>query len=160
MADHITKLSGDIKKDLENYLEEAAEWLLNYEYRKKQFYKDLGLVGGQTFRAEIVVKTGPGDVVVQEVVRNSQLDYAEQWLIAVEVVTESLNDDKKIFLDLRRKGSKKTGEKGIRGRPAWRSYIKANFTSSTLTDNTISDWWSEIVELMRLVALMRGCYKR
>ena len=159
MADHIIKLSGDIKKDLENYLEEAAEWLLNYEYRKKQFYKELGLVGGQTFRTEIFVKTGPGDVVIQEVVRNSQLDYTECWLIAVEVVTESLTDDKQTFLKLRRGAQKQALQKGVRGRPAWRSYIQNNYPGE-LSDNKITEWWAEIIELMRLVALMRGCYKK
>ena len=138
-------------------MEEAEEWLLNYDYRKKQFYKDLGLVGGQTFRSEVFVQTSPGDVVVQEVVRTAQLDYAERWLIAVEIVEESLENQSKEFLRLRRQIHKK--EKLAPGRPGWKMHIRENINSNKLTDNKITIWWRKILELMRLVALMRGCYK-
>lgn len=158
MPNDKANLTSEIKKDLENYLEEAAEWLLNYSYRKKQFYKDLGMVGEQTFRSEIIVKTGPGDVVVQEVVRNAQLDYAERWLIAVEIVEESLEAKSKEFLKLRRAAHKK--DQFAPGRPGWRKYVKDNFQHQQLTDNKITLWWKRITELMRLVALMRDCYKK
>lgn len=154
-------MANDIIHELEAYLQEAEEWLLNYTARLRQWQIDSNSIREESNTPEVYVRTGPGgNIVVQKIVSLAQLDYAENWLLAVEAVVESLDDERKEFLAVRRDANLKMREKKVKGCPAWRGYVKTNYPFQTLTDKMISDWWINMVELMRLVALKRGCYKK
>ena len=155
---------AQIIAELQADLDEAAEWLLNYAARLKQWQQDGNSIREENNAPEIYIKTGPNkNIIMQKVISLAELDYAENWLLAVEILVETLDDEKRNFLEIRREAHKKTQYLGIRGRPAWRGYVRQQWEHTEhgpITDNNISDWWQELIQLMRLIALKRGCYKK
>jgi hypothetical protein len=117
---------------------------------------------------EVFVDTGPGNVVVQKVISLTELDKTEQWLITVELVQGMLGPKKRLFLELRRQAAHKN--KTVNGREVWRNYVQSHYAEEMarayngvpekfwLSDRTLTIWWREIVDLVRLVALKRGCF--
>ncbi|MCE5286963.1 MAG: hypothetical protein LLG02_14115 [Pelosinus sp.] len=157
----------NVIQELKNDYDTAEEWLLFYPERLKQYYSDLNYIHDENRMHEVNVPTGPGNVVLQKVVSLAELDATEKWLITVELFESMLGPKKKLFLELRRKAAGR--RKTVNGREVWRNYVQShyaeemgrqNFTSPNkfwLHDNTITNWWDEMVELLRLVALKRGC---
>jgi hypothetical protein len=158
---------ASILQELEKDYDTAAEWLLYYQDRLTQYYKDLNYIHDETHMPEVFVDTGPGNVVVQKVISLTELDKTEQWLITVELVQGMLGPKKRLFLELRRQAAHIN--KTVNGREVWRNYVQSHYAeemareySTTpdkfwLHDNTITNWWNEIVGLVRLVALKKGC---
>jgi hypothetical protein len=159
----------NILQELDQDFDTAEEWLLYYPERLKLYYQDLNYISGGTAAVpEVFVQTGPGDIVLHRVVSLSELDKTEKWLITVEMVQDMLGPKKKLFLDLRRKAADR--KKTVNGREVWRSYVQKQFADEMarqyngvpekfwLSDQSLSAWWKNIVELMRLVALKRGCF--
>jgi len=61
-----TRLDG-IQKELKKDYNTAEGWLLYYQDRLKEYYKDLNYIGSETHLPEVFVKTGPGNSVMQKV---------------------------------------------------------------------------------------------
>ena len=160
--------NASILQELDQDFDTAEEWLLYYPERLKLYYQDLNYIsGGGIASPEVFAQTGPGNIVLHKVISLSELDKTEKWLITVEMVQEMLGPKKRLFLDLRRKAADR--KKTVNGREVWRSYVQKHYADELarlyngvpekfwLNDNTITNWWNEIVELLRLVALKRGC---
>jgi len=160
----------DVLRELNKDYETAAEWLLFYEDRKRQYYNDLNYIREESVFHEVCVKTGTGDVVLHKVISQTELDENEKWLLAIELVESMLGPKKKVFLDIRRVARRKN--KTVNGHEVWRGYVQTNYAEKMaelnesrmvdrwfLSDRTITVWWQELVELTRLVALKRGCLK-
>lgn len=157
----------EMLKELKKDYKTAEEWLLYYQDRLKEYYKDLNYISSETHLPEIFVKTGPGDSVMQKVISLAELEKRERWLIVVEMVRDMLGPKKALFLQLRCKAAHIN--KTVNGREVWRNYVQVHYAeemakqyhTSTdkfwLHDNTITNWWNEIVSLVRLVALKKGC---
>jgi|GEM_PF-2273311 len=158
---------GTLQQELNNDYDTAEEWLLHYQERLKQYYKDLSYIRSETQMPEVFVRTGPGNVVMQKVISLAELEKRERWLIVVEMVQDMLGPKKLLFLELRRKAADKN--KKVNGREVWRSYVQVHYSDEMsklhsitsdkfwLHDNTITNWWIEIVSLVRIVALKKGC---
>jgi len=158
---------GALQQELNNDYDTAEEWLLHYQVRLTQYYKDLSCIRSETQMPEVFVRTGPGNVVMQKVISLAELEKRERWLIVVEMVQDMLGPKKLLFLELRRKAANKN--KKVNGREVWRSYVQVHYSDEMsklysitsdkfwLHDNTITNWWIEIVSLVRIVALKKGC---
>jgi len=153
----------EIKKDYTT----AEEWLLYYPARLKQYHSDLNYISTETRVPEACVSAGYGNVVLQKVISLAELEKTERWLIAIEIVHSMLGPKKSLFLELRRKAA--YINKTVNGREVWRSFVQTHYSETMaeeynttldkfwLHDNTITHWWNEIVSLVRLVALKKGC---
>jgi hypothetical protein len=156
-----------VLKELKKDYNTAEEWLLYYQDRLKEYYKDLNYIRSETQTPEVFVQTGPGNTVMQKVISLAELEKRERWLIVVEMVRDMLGPKKTLFLQLRCKAAHIN--KTVNGREVWRNYVQVHYAeemarqhSTTsdkfwLHDNTITNWWNEIVGLVRLVALKKGC---
>lgn len=161
-------MGDDILQQIKKDYETAEEWLLNYPSRLTQYYKDLNYIHTECRTSEVFVQTGLSDVVSQKVVSLAELEKTEKWLIAVELIKDMLGPKKRLFLELRQKAAKRN--QTVNGREVWRSYVQKHYASEMakmyngmperfwLHDNTITNWWNEIVELFRLVAIKKGCF--
>jgi hypothetical protein len=69
---------ASILQELENDYVTFAEWLLYYQDRLKQYYKDLNYFPDETHMPEVFVDTGHGNVVVQKVISLAELDKTER----------------------------------------------------------------------------------
>lgn len=161
--------TANILQELDEDFDTAEEWLLYYPERLKLYYQDLNYISGGTKASpEVYAQTGPGNIVLHKVVSLSELDKTEKWLITVEMVQDMLGPKKRLFLELRRKAADR--KKTVNGREVWRSYVQKQFADEMagmyngvpenfwLTDRTLTIWWREIVNLLRLVALKRRCF--
>lgn len=157
----------ELLKDIKEDYNTAEEWLLYYPARLKQYYIDLNYISTETRVSEVFVNTGYGNVVMQKVISLAELEKTERWLIAIELVQDTLGPKKALFLELRRKAAYLN--KTVNGREVWRSFVQTHYSEAMaqeynttldkfwLHDNTITHWWSEIVSLVRLIALKKGC---
>jgi len=160
----------DILREIGQDFETAAEWLLFYEDRKKQYYIDLNYIRDESSMPEVFVRTGTtGNVVLQKVISQAELDKTEKWLLTIEMVESMLGPKKKTFLEVRREARKKN--RTVNGHEVWRGYVQqryaeqmAKFNNSNmidrwwLGDRTITVWWQELVALTRLLAYKRSCF--
>lgn len=156
-----------ILEEIKNDYETAAEWLLYYPARFKQYHDDLNYICNEKRMSEVAVNSGYGNVVVQKVISLAELEKTERWLIVIELVHGMLGPKKSLFLQLRRKAG--YINKKVNGREVWRSFVQTHYSEEMakeynttldkfwLHDNTITHWWNEIVSLVRLVALKKGC---
>lgn len=159
---------SDLLQELDKDYITAEEWLLHYKNRLTQYYKDLNYISTESHVPGVFVQTGPGNVVLQTVVSLAELEKTEKWLITVELFRDMLSPKKRLFLELRQKAAKRN--KTVNGREVWRSYVQKHYAEEMarmyngvpekfwLSDHAITNWWKEIVRLMRLVALKRGCF--
>ncbi len=159
--------NSTILQELKSDYDTAEEWLLNYSARRKQYYQDLNYISNETNRPEVFARSEPANVVIQKVISLAELDQTEQWLIVIELVETILSPKKKLFLEMRRKAADK--RKMVNGREVWRNYVQRHYADEMvkiygftpekfwLSDNTITNWWSQIVGLAQMIALKKRC---
>lgn len=145
----------------------SEEWLSYYPARLKQYYQDLNYISTETNRPEVFSRSEPANVVIQKVISLAELDKAEQWLIVIELVETMLAPKKKLFLEIRRKAASQ--KKMVNGHEVWRTYVQRHYADEMvkiygstpekfwLAENTITNWWSQIVGLAELIALKKRC---
>lgn len=161
----------NILAEIKNDNEEAAQWLLYYPIRRRQYYQDRLEVLGATRSSEIRVKTGPGNQTLQKALKLSALDDVESWLETIELVESVLGEKKLVFLRVRREASY-LQERFVRGRPAWVVYTQHHYANEMakkyqtqpekfwLSERTLKTWWQEIVDLAVRIALKKGLLKK
>ena len=159
--------SSTILKELKSDYDTSEEWLLYYPTRLKQYYQDLNYISTETNRPEVFARSEPANVVIQKVISLAELDKTEQWLIVIELVETMLAPKKKLFLDIRRQAAKQ--RKMVNGHEVWRNYVQRHYADEMvkiygsspekfwLHDNTITNWWSQIVGLAQLIASKKRC---
>ncbi|WP_156023721.1 hypothetical protein [Sporomusa ovata] len=142
---------------------EAADWLLYYSYRRRQFYKNKQDETYASSLPEVVIRTGPGNPTAFHAMRLCSLDACEQWLEAVETVEDNLEEKKLVFLKYRREAAYIT--KKVRGKSAWVLYVQRHYAEEMaklqnkqpedcwLSETTMKEWWTEIIELTARVLL-------
>jgi len=159
----------DVLREIGQDFETAAEWLLFYEDRKKQYFSDLNYIQDERSMPEVYVRTGAGNVVMQKVVRLAELERAEKWLLTIELVESMLGPKKRTFLDVRREARQKNMT--VNGHEVWRVYVQRHYAERMaelnnssmidrwwISDQTLTSWWKEIVGLTRILAYKRGCF--
>ena len=160
-----------VRRELQNDFQTAAEWLLFYEDRLRQWEQDSRYireeVAGTNMEWCVASRTGPGNVVLSKVISLAELDKQEKWLLAVQLVHEMLSPKKQVFLAVRRQARRKN--QTVNGHEVWRTYVQANYAKEMaklynapqerfwLTERTITEWWRWMVNLLRLVAYKKGC---
>lgn len=153
-------MASDILTELANDLVEAEEWLLNYKARLRQWQQDSNSIREESNAPEVYVRTGPNkNIIIQKVVSLEELNKTENWLLAVEFFEKTIDYYDRLFLEIRRQAHQKCKEQHVRGRPAWRGYVITKWAESMpdkLSEDRVSDWWKQLVELMRLIGLKRG----
>ncbi|MBP2654986.1 MAG: hypothetical protein H6Q73_2555 [Firmicutes bacterium] len=158
----------DILREISQDFETAAEWLLFYEDRKKQYYSDLNYIRDERSMPEVFVRTGTtGNVVIQKVISLEELEQTEKWLLTVELVESILGPKKKTFLAIRREARRKNRK--INGHEVWRGYVQRRFAEEMsniyqvpsdkfwLSEDSITLWWKNMVATARLLAYKTGC---
>jgi len=160
----------DVLREISQDFETAAEWLLFYEDRKKQYFIDLNYIRDESSMPEVFVRTGTtGNVVLQKVISQAELDKTEKWLLTIEMVESMLGPKKTTFLEVRREARKKN--RTVNGHEVWRGCVQQRYAEEMarknnttmidqwwITDQTITAWWREMVGLTRLLAYKRGCF--
>ncbi len=150
----------------------AEEWLLLYPARLKQFYQDRKdiLYSAQVQKVE-VSNSRMSDFVVNKAVRLAKLENVERWLKIIELVEETLSEEKKIFLECRRETAFSPAGKGP-GRPAWVVYVQKQYAERMaekyntavekfwVSETTIKNWWNEVVNLTARVAIKKQAAKK
>jgi len=156
-----------ILQELDNDYKIAEDWLLNYELKKEQYYRDLNYIRDENPMHEVYVRTGPGNIVMQKVVTLAELDRAEKWLLTIELVQNKLGPKKRAFLEVRREARRMNHT--VNGREVWRGYVQTHYADRMakeyatsmdkywLSERAIMYWWKTLVETTRLIALKRGC---
>lgn len=137
---------------------EAAEWLLYYPFRRRQFYKDKrDIMCSSVSMPEIVIRIGPGNPTAFHALRLSSLEQCEIWLETIELVEELLSEEKQVFLKYRREAAYIT--RRVKGRPAWILYVQRHYADEMakqhgknpedywLGEKTMREWWVEITVL-------------
>lgn len=161
-------ISESVLQQLIKDFETAAEWLLFYEDRLKQWQRDCYVIREEINAPEIFVRTGStGNIVMQKILSLAELDKTEQWLLTIELVQSMLGPKKKTFLAVRRAARRMN--KTINGHEVWRGYAQVNYAKAMatayrttpdkfwLSDHTITNWWKQLVELTQKIAYKRGC---
>lgn len=156
----------NILQEIKEDNREAAEWLLYYPFRKRQFYKDKqDAICASSVVPEVLTRTGPGNPTAFRALRLSNMVKCEQWLEVVEVVEGLLDEKKLVFLKCRREAAYIT--KSVRGRAAWVLYVQRHYADEMarlyksqpenywLGERTMREWWVQIVELTARVAIKR-----
>jgi len=157
----------DVLRELDQDFETAAEWLLFYEDRKKQYFSDLNYIRDERSMPEVYVRTGAGNIVLQKVISQAELDETEKWLITVELVENMLGPKKKVFLEVRRAARRKNCT--VNGHEVWRGYVQKKYAEEMakqynasidkfwISEDSITLWWKSIVATTRLLAYKKGC---
>jgi len=158
----------DVLRELDQDFETAAEWLLFYEDRKKQYFIDLNYIRDERSMPEVFVRAGAtGNVVLQKVISQAELDETEKWLITVELLENMLGPKKKVFLEIRR--TARRNNRTVNGHEVWRSYVQKRYAEEMakqystsidkfwISEDTITLWWKSIVATTRLLAYKKGC---
>lgn len=160
----------NILAEIKNDNEEAAQWLLYYPGRRRQYYQNRLEVLGSTHSSEIRVKTGPGNQTMQKALKLSALNDAECWLETIELVESILGEKKLVFLRVRREAAY-IQDRFERGRPAWVVYTQHQYADEMakryqsqpekfwISERTLKTWWQEIVDLTVRIALKKGLLK-
>ncbi|HWP50836.1 MAG TPA: hypothetical protein VN626_03970 [Clostridia bacterium] len=163
--------AAQVLQELNKDFETAAEWLLFYEDRLRQWEQDSRYIreeiAGSNMDWCVTASTGTGDGVVYKVISIEELERQEKWLLTVELVHEMLSPKKQVFLAVRRAARRKN--QTVKGHEVWRGYVQTQYAEDMakkygatpdkfwLTDKTITEWWRELVELTRCIAYKRGC---
>ena len=149
------EIMAAIKKD--NKL--AEDWLLFYKQRKKQYYIDRQTIFDATCFSDIGARCGVGNQTMVKGIQLAQLMQQEAWLETIEVVEESLSEQKKLFLALRREAVY-SQDNSSAGRPPWVEYVQERFyvlNDKFVHENTVKRWWRELVDHTVIVAFKKKC---
>ncbi|WP_337374798.1 hypothetical protein [Mitsuokella jalaludinii] len=129
---------------------QAEHYLLSYARERKDYAKR---------RAEYVYKTTAGhDPTAQSAERGIFFDTharAAHWLRAVEILEQSLPEEKQLFLRLRRDAEKQKGNGFSRGRHGWAIRVQHRLAEEMETrypgrsfwmgERTLKAWWKDII---------------
>jgi hypothetical protein len=159
-------MSSNILEEIKLDNREAAEWLLYYPFRRRQFYKDKqDAICAAVTLPEVLARTGPGNPTAIRALRLSSLVKYEQWLEVIELVEDLLDEKKQVFLKFRREAAYIT--KCVKGKPAWVIYVQRHYADEMakrnnqepeqywLSEPTMKAWWAQIIELTARVALKK-----
>lgn len=159
-------MTRNILKEIKADNQEAADWLLYYPYRRRQFYKDKqDTICSSVALPEVIARTGPGNPTALRAMHLSSLAKCEQWLEVIETVEDNLDEKKLVFLTFRREAAYIT--KRVRGKPAWVIYVQCHYADEMarrhdtqpddywLSENTMKYWWTQIVELTARIAMKK-----
>lgn len=162
-----SKILEQIKRDYKT----AEEWILQYYERRAEYYEEARYIHDHSYG----VGQGAGNKGSggnnYSLIRFSDLEHMERWLLSVELMWSTLSPKKKIFVEQRRRAEAKNRylKERKQGRINWALFVQKHYAREMLQENggrqetywmnekTIKIWWKEIVELTRLIAQKRGC---
>lgn len=157
----------NILEEIKEDNKEAAEWLLYYPFRRRQFYKDKqDEICASSALPEVVTRTGPGNPTAVHALRLSNLVKCEQWLEVVEVVESVVGEKKLVFLKYRREAAYITQR--VKGRPAWVLYVQRHYADEMakryasnpeafwLSEKTMKHWWEQLVDITARIAIKKN----
>ena len=161
----------DIAAELKEDNQMISSWLIYYRERKRNV---------EDIREEILYRTQqPGaDRVSSSTISDPAYQRAEElqrkteqdmkWLKTVEDVYSILGAKKRLLLQLRQDEVEKPITKKKRGRPGWVIWVQMHWEEEYLkssvlpidccwvTDDTLKDWWAEIINIAARLAGKRG----
>lgn len=162
-----------ILQELKNDYKTAEEWLLFYNEREAQYEADSRYILDES---PAFKNTGKSTVYSNsyteyKVVQLESLDNSEKWLTTIKLVESMLSPQKQIFLEMRRRAAQKnkTLLANKKRRTNWILFVQQHYFATMtkksaknrekywLSEKTIENWWQEIVNATRIIALKRRC---
>lgn len=154
----------DICEELARDKETAKLWVLNYASRKMEYYEDMKYIHDQIpAPSDFSRSGGSGSATEWKVVKLSNLENREKWLLTIEAMQSTLPEKKLLFLSLRREAHQKPNVVN------WANYVQYRYARIMAakyggteerfcpSEATLYIWWDEILELTRIIAYKRGC---
>lgn len=156
--------SFNIKAQIKEENRIAANWLIHYRERKREYEEKKQEILAGTREKDDNVGGGrstiigcPTESVVCKLDEHSNSNNA-LWLQTVEDVKSIVGPKKRQLLELRQECRYYIGPDG--GRPGWIAPVQQRFGEITgwcPAERTIQDMWRECVSLAVRVAMARGC---
>ena len=155
----------DIIRELTRDKDTAEEWILFYERRKKEYLED-----EKYLRESLPVPhdvgsscTAAKSYTEYKIIRLVDIERAEKWLLAVELMEETLSPKRRIFLECRREAVKYKGKKN------WILFVQRTYAERlgalygrrpecfSIGYQTICTWWNKIIDMTLHIAYHTQC---
>lgn len=162
------KIIEQIKRDYKT----TEEWILSYYEKREEFYNESRYIHDCSYSMETGrAGTSSNGYNSFRAIQFSDLEYTEKWLLAVELMLGELSEEKKIFVEQRRRAEQKSRymRKQKKARVNWVLFVQEHYAREMarkygdekgaywLSEKTIKIWWKEIIDLTRLIAQKKGC---
>jgi hypothetical protein len=145
----------------------AAEWLLNYHDRKKQYklqQKNYSVLSATSYSG-MPHSTDIGRPAENKGIALIELEEKRLWIMTIKDAESTLSEKKQAFIEFRRRAEELDFIKEV-GRPGWVDYVQVKYAewhereygkAYLPSKNTLHSWWNEIVDVTVRIAIRRGC---
>ena len=156
-----------VKMDFKQQDKIAAEWLLHYHERKKQYQiqqEEHTVLSAANYNG-LPRGNGIGRPTENKGLILAELEETHAWLQTIEDAESTLSEKKQAFLDIRRRAEQLEFVREV-GRPGWVDYVQVQYadwhernygTEYLPSKKTLHLWWNEIIDVTVRIAIRRGC---
>lgn len=160
-------LNAVVQMDFKQQDKLAAEWLLQYHERKKEYQRRQAencMLSAVRYNG-LPHGNGVGRPTETKGLLVVEMEKIQAWLQTIENAESTLSEKKQAFLDFRRRAEHLDFTREV-GRPGWVDYVQVKYadwhernydTDYLPSKKTLHLWWNEIVNVTVRIAIARGC---
>ena len=111
--------------------------------------------------------TNVGNPTMQKALKLTDIESKKNWIMAIEAMEDTLNENQTAFLRLRREAEELAEKSSVRGRPAWVAFVQTHYNDwysnrygkeIFISEVTLKTWQSKIVDKTVRIAIFNGCF--
>ena len=150
-------MAGDLETKIKEYYKQVEGWLLWYNERRQEYLNTREAIihsGGHSLPQAAGGQTEYSDPTGRKAEKLADIKYTEDWLKFVADLENSISDEFKALLHLRR------DYRFCRGRTGWTVALQRRYEEKTGYRvggrSTLHLWWRDLVNCATVLAAKKG----
>lgn len=104
---------------------------------------------------------------MKKAIKLMDIEQDKNWILAIEQMETTLPEKHAVFLKYRREAEAKAEKATVHGRPSWVGYVQAHYNNwynekynkeICISEDTLKNWQSRIVDKTVRIAIYNGCF--